>query len=183
MKMKKFVIHNSIEYPTMENCSSFKQRIHLNEETKKRLKNFIFDSSGEDESSLCYVVLEGNCVLTTISRASLIGKPNELRFGIYRYFSDENGHMREYFDWMPRKECLAYIKKYVSSDGAPAIEDSTGKTHLLCLNALKHYWDIRGDDSDDESETRLIFPSDLSLSNLRNAMKSALNHGNSLNNR
>lgn len=156
----------------MGNCSSFVS-LHLNEEEEKRLKNFVLCLDGKEEKTLCFVVLEGDCVLTTITRLRLLTEPNKLRFGIYRYFSDENGRMKEYFNWMPRKECLECIEKYVSSDGALAFEDPNGKAHLLCLKALGRYWKIR-----DESASRLKFPSDLRLSNLRSAMKSAMNHGN-----
>lgn len=53
---------------------SFDDSIRLSDEARIKLTNFVLDLDGKYKESLHYIVLEGNCVLTTITRSKCWNK-------------------------------------------------------------------------------------------------------------
>lgn len=99
--------------------------IRLKQEEERKLVRFIFDSKGNIGSSLHFVILEGDCVLITITRVScdsgiIYSVPNYI---IRKCFV--RGNKLEFFESniMSDLDIARKFDRHVNSSGVMAIED------------------------------------------------------------
>lgn len=154
--------------------------ICLEKEARTKLMNFILDPNGKDGESLHYVVLEGNCVLVTITRDIYhIGDENDplFLFMTVEYRMSGNGKM-EYitsgFD--QTNESLQMIKENVSY-GPRAIEDPSHEALEFLMSVFDDVGTINWRMLKGES---FVISSNLSVEELRAAMKSIATRGANL---
>lgn len=156
----KFNVRRSLK-PIMGNVGSdsFNDKIRLTDGERIKLENWIQDLDGEEKSSLHYVVLEGDCVLITITRYfdffskgplwnMLDTKPwDKLDFSVRKYFvcANEMKYFQTYS--ISFKKCLENLNRYVSPNGALALEDHTHQALDIFMTAfdlktcfLNRYW-------------------------------------------
>lgn len=152
--------------------------IRLTDGAREKLVNFILDSKDKAGTSLYYIVLEGNCVLMTITRWCYPSWENNACFVFYKYFVTNNGHLN-YFQSSAQsvKESLCLIEKYISPDGVFAIEDVNKKSVNIFMNIFNDktvYINWR------MLEGELVETLNPELNELRLAMMNELNHECSL---
>lgn len=97
----------------------------------KKVLNFV-TAKEQNNDSLHFIVLEGDCVLVTINRLVRKGEP---KFKIQKFWINENGQISIVTSrrWKRALACINEINRRVSAFGVPAIEDVERKAiDVIC---------------------------------------------------
>lgn len=144
--------------------------IRLTDEAEAKLKNFVNTNHGE--SSLTFVIFEGNVITAKITR---------FVFRYLSYFSicwsfiDGNGGLiSQQTDYLKMNDCLCWLKDHIANDGAKASEDPDQKAFVIFSsfdskeNELSINWRMLEEES-------FVAPLPDSVTKLRSVMKRELN--------
>lgn len=142
-------------------------QIRLDEKAKTKLIDFIFDPNCTQGERRDYVVLEGNCVLVSVTRKRTTDECILLK--ITEFYAFENIACKAYSQYSTNKKSYCHLLEWHFStvEGLPSIEDSNHK-------ALDIFMDYH-----DSINIHRKIPS-LSANELRVVMKSAANGDYSL---